>query len=55
MVLYNATLEHRGQSVTLVYVDGTRGWKHIQDSTSEVTGAPFYCSYRWNNTNLWRF
>ena len=37
---FNTTLDTAGQSVTLIYVDGTRGWKNIQDSTSNVTGAP---------------
>ena len=30
-----------GQSITLVYVDGTRGWKNVQDSTSNVSGTTF--------------
>ena len=38
----NATLSTNGQSVTLVYVDGTRGWKTVTDSTSDVTGQPLY-------------
>ena len=38
----NANLITAGQSVTLVYVDATRGWKNIQDSTSDVSGAPSY-------------
>ena len=38
----NAVLDVVGQSVTLVYVDGTRGWKNVQDSTSNVTGAPAF-------------
>ena len=29
------------QSVTLIYVDGTKGWQDIHDSTSNVTGASF--------------
>ena len=29
-----------GQSVTFVYVDGTEGWKNVQDSTSNATGNP---------------
>ena len=37
---FNAVLETEGQSITLVYVDGTRGWKNIQDSTSDVSGVP---------------
>ena len=34
-------LNTEGQSVTLVYVDGTEGWKNTMDSTSNVTGNPF--------------
>jgi hypothetical protein len=34
-------LNTEGQSVTLVYVDDTEGWKNVQDSTSNVTGNPF--------------
>jgi len=29
-----------GQSLTFVYVDGTEGWKNVQDSTSNATGNP---------------
>ena len=36
----DATLSTEGQSVTFVYVDGTEGWKNVQDSTSNVTGNP---------------
>tara|TARA_R100000231_G_scaffold46731_1_gene40149 strand:- start:1661 stop:3040 length:1380 start_codon:yes stop_codon:yes gene_type:complete len=36
----NAVLKTEGQSVTLIYVDGTRGWKNVQDSTSNVSGQP---------------
>ena len=36
-----ASLSTEGQSVTFVYVDGTEGWKNVQDSTSNVTGNPF--------------
>jgi hypothetical protein len=35
----NATLSTEAQSVTLIYVDGTKGWLDIQDSTSNV-GIP---------------
>jgi hypothetical protein len=38
----DATLTTKGQSVTLVYVDGTRGWKTVTDSTANVTGEPNY-------------
>ena len=34
----NATLNTEDQSVTLVYVDDTKGWRAVQDSTSDVTG-----------------
>ena len=34
----NAYLTKTGQSVTLIYVDGTRGWKTVTDSTANVTG-----------------
>jgi hypothetical protein len=34
----NANLSTQGQSITLVYVDATEGWKNVQDSTSNVTG-----------------
>ena len=37
---FNSTLSTNGQSVTLIYVDGTRGWKTVTDSTANVTGAP---------------
>ena len=37
----NATLRTQGQSITLVYVDATEGWKNVQDSTSNVTGNPY--------------
>ena len=35
----NLTTE--GQSITLVYVDDTEGWKNVQDSTSNVVGNEF--------------
>ena len=38
----SAFLNTEGQSVTLVYIDGTQGWKTVQDSTADVTGAGNY-------------
>jgi hypothetical protein len=38
----NTSLNTKGQSITLVYVDATRGWKNTMDSTSNITGAPTY-------------
>jgi hypothetical protein len=37
---FNAALSTEGQSITLVYVDATRGWKNTMDSTSNVSGVP---------------
>jgi hypothetical protein len=37
----NANLSTEGQSITLVYVDATEGWKNVQDSTSNVTGLTY--------------
>jgi len=37
----SATLNTEDQSVTLVYVDSTKGWRVVQDSTSSVDGAQF--------------
>ena len=36
----SVTLSTEGQSITLVYVDDTEGWKNVQDSTSNVVGNP---------------
>jgi hypothetical protein len=35
------TAATEGQSLTFVYVDGTEGWKNVQDSTSNAIGNPF--------------
>jgi len=40
----NATLETSGQSVTLVYVDTTRGWVTVLDSTAALEGGAFICA-----------
>ena len=37
----SAILNTEDQSVTLVYVDSTKGWRVVQDSTSAVDGAQF--------------
>ena len=37
----DSILSTEGQSVTLVYVDATEGWKNTMDSTSNITGNPF--------------
>ena len=39
---FDSDLNTTGQSVTLVYVDATRGWKTVTDSTANVTGQPNY-------------
>jgi len=37
----DAVLSTKDQSVTLIYVDSTKGWRAVQDSTSAVCGATF--------------
>ena len=34
------TLSSEGISATLVYVDSTRGWKQVNDATSNISGTP---------------
>jgi len=36
-----ATLSTEGQSITLVYVDGTKGWQDVQDSTTSLIADQF--------------
>ena len=43
-VCQNTSLTTQSQSVTLIYVDGTKGWQDIHDSTSNVTGNPAFIS-----------
>jgi len=38
---FNKTLGVANLSVTLIYVDGTKGWQDIHDSTQAVTGGSF--------------
>jgi len=37
----NADLNTEDQSVTLIYVDNTKGWRVVQDSTSSVSGSAY--------------
>jgi hypothetical protein len=37
----NADLNTQDQSVTLIYVDSTKGWRVVQDSTSSVSGTSY--------------
>ena len=46
----NATLNTEAQSVTLIYVDGTKGWQDIHDSTAAVTGTTFVAASGGNAT-----
>jgi hypothetical protein len=50
-VCATAKLNTQGQSITLVYVDGTKGWKNTMDSTSDVTGASFIVATGGTETN----
>jgi len=43
-VCANAGLATEGQSVTLIYTDGTKGWQDIHDSTSGITGNDMICA-----------
>ena len=36
----DATLVTEAQSVTLIYVDATKGWQDVNDSTADITGSP---------------
>jgi hypothetical protein len=36
----NAKITTNGASVTLIYVDSTRGWKDVNDATLDLTGLP---------------
>jgi hypothetical protein len=40
-VCLSAKLSTQNQSVTLIYVDGTKGWQDIQDSTAGISGGSF--------------
>ena len=46
----DATLSTESQSVTLIYVDGTKGWQDIQDSTSDIAGETYMSSSGGNAT-----
>ena len=49
---FNVSLSTNAQSITLIYVDATKGWQDIQDSTSDVTGAPNYVTATGGNTTI---
>jgi len=49
-VAQTASLTTESQSVTLIYVDGTKGWQDIHDSTSNVTGTPSFIVATGGNT-----
>ena len=37
----NSLFTTQGLSVTLIYVDGTKGWQDVNDSTQNITGDAF--------------
>jgi hypothetical protein len=45
-----ATLSTKAQSVTLIYVDGTKGWQDVNDSTANISGASFVAACGGNTT-----
>jgi hypothetical protein len=41
----NGVISTNGLAFTLVYVDGTRGWKQVNDATENISGVPtFICA-----------
>jgi hypothetical protein len=52
----NADLNTEDQSVTLIYVDSTKGWRVVQDSTSSVSGSTYITATGGtdNKFSLWR-
>ena len=48
----NAKLTNARQSVTLVYIDATRGWKTVQDSDVEVTGTSGFVQATGGNATV---
>jgi hypothetical protein len=54
-VCANANLSTQGQSITLVYVDATEGWKNVQDSTSNVTGTTYITATGGTETTCGNF
>ena len=54
-VCSNSFLTTESQSVTLVYVDGTKGWQDIHDSTSNVTGTSFISACGGTETTCGNF
>ena len=49
---FDVELATTGLSVTLIYVDGTIGWKNIDDATSNVTGLNPYIVASGGNTTI---
>ena len=48
----NTAINNEGAAVTLVYVDGTRGWKQVNDGTLNITGTPNYVIASGGNTTI---
>jgi len=40
----SASLETENQSVTLIFVDSTKGWLEVHDSSADVEGSTFICA-----------
>ena len=49
---YSTDLTTAGLSVTLIYIDGTQGWKNIDDATTNVTGINHYVEATGGNTTI---
>jgi hypothetical protein len=50
----SGSISTNGESTTLIYVDGTKGWTSILDNTTNAYGAAIYNCNRWNYSYLWR-
>jgi hypothetical protein len=44
--------QQTGQTITLVYMDGTKGWSLINEDTTTGLGAQFCNCYRWYSYNI---
>jgi hypothetical protein len=51
MVFLNNPIFNKCQTVTLVYMDGTKGWSLVNEDTTTDLGISYYC-YRWYSHNI---
>ena len=51
---YDADLTTEAESITMIYVDGTKGWQSIQGGDTNITGAGFITATGGNAVVTWR-